>query len=170
MVLNLGRYQAPQPYPIVNNVYPDEKLAATLADAYSGITSELTTSLQYAYHSLQIQDKYSEISDIIRGIFHVETLHMELLGDCIRKLGGDIHYIVTLQDRPLSWQASFVNYESTPENMLLADIKGEEYAAAFYEETSAIATQADIANLLARLAKDERLHESMFKKLHQMYF
>jgi len=170
MMLDLKRYQADSPYPPVNNVRPDKALASKLMDAYSGESSELTTVLQYAYQSLKCRKKYNEIAEIIRGIFYVETLHLEFIGDCISKLGGDLQYTLALRERSISWQASLVAYDTSASKILLTNIQGEKYAAAFYEETSKAVDQPDIANLLARLAEDERLHIRIFSDLQHRFF
>lgn len=170
MTLNLSRFQARRPYPAPRHIHPDRELAVRLMEGYSGEYSELTTTLQYAYHSLLCKEGFEELSLTMRGIFYVETLHMELLGDCINRLGGEPLYLLTLRENMVPWQAAVVQYEYTPEKMLLADIKGEKGAAAFYEELAAGVEQADIARLMARLAEDERLHARMLTELHQKYF
>lgn len=169
MILNLENFQAPAPYPAVHNVRQDKQLAAKLMEGYSGETSELTTVLQYAYHSLRCKKRYSKISQTIRGIFYVEALHMEFLGDCICKLGGDAHYILKLREKSICWQASMVEYGASPAQMLLADIQGEKYAAAFYEETAATVNQPEISSLLTRLAEDEKLHIRIFTDLYHQF-
>lgn len=170
MIIDLERYQAAMPYPEVHNVKPDKQLADKLLEGYSGESSELTTVLQYAYHSLKLQKRYNLVSEVVRGIFYVETLHMNFLGDCISKLGGDAKYMLALREKSIYWQASLVNYESTPSQMIMANIQGEKLAVSFYEETAAITKQPAIANLLLRLAEDEKLHLHIFTEIYQRNF
>lgn len=170
MMLDLEQYQADLPYPAVRNVHTDKRLAARLMGGYCGASSEMTTVLQYAYHSLRCKKNYDEVSKVMRGIFYVETLHMEFLGECICKLGGDVHYMIELKEKSIYWQSCLVEYKSSPSQMLLADIQGERYAAAFYEETAAMVSQPDIAKLLARLAEDEKLHVRILSDLYSRTF
>lgn len=171
MTIDLDRFQAKEPYPELRNVRPDKRLAAHLLEGYSGETSELTTILQYAYHSLMCKKRYAEVSETIRGIFHVETLHLEFLGDCICRLGAPVQYQLALREKKLFWQASVVEYADTPAKMILADIRGEKEAAAFYEQAAETAkNQPPIAAMLSRLAADERLHIQIFTDLYNRYF
>lgn len=170
MTLNLDRYHANLPYPEVRRARPDKQLAFALMDGYSGEVSELTTVLQYAYHSLCCKRRFRQVSGVMRGIFYVETMHMEMLGDCVAKLGGDVRYSVALRDKSLYWQASLVNYAATPARMVLADIDGEKQAVAFYEEMAARCVQPDISRLLQRLAEDEKLHVRMLGDLYARHF
>lgn len=72
----------------MRNVRPDAQLMAKLTEAYSGEASELTTSLLYSYQNVKCSNKYAKIAEPIRGVFYVETLHLEMLGNTIIKLGG----------------------------------------------------------------------------------
>lgn len=165
MKLNLTPFQHPSPYPALQNVAEDPALAEVLLSGYCGERSELTTILQYAYHSLECTEVASEYSNILRGIFYVETIHMELLGNCIRKLGGNIEYLLPLQEKKISWQASVVNYLKTPLEMITDDIEGEKLAAKFYSDMAMKTNQQDIAHLLRRLSEDEKLHVRMLEQL-----
>ena len=170
MQIDLRPYQAHISYPELRHVKPDKVLAQTLLQGYSGERSELTTVLQYAYHSLRCEERIKEVSKTLRGIFYVETLHMEFLGNCVRRLGGNVEYVLTLGEKRIGWQSDMINYMRTPAQMLVEDIKGEKYAAAFYEDVSASTRQSDIAALLAQLAEDERLHIRILSKLYDRYF
>jgi len=170
MTLNLDRYRVNQPYPHVNHVQPDDALIQTLLQPYSGEYSELTTVLQYAHHSLCCKQQYNEVSQMMRGIFYVETMHLEFIGDTIIKLGGDPTYVILLQQRKIAWQPTVISYETQPDRMLLADIRGEEGAAEFYEQAAESIEQHDIARLMARLALDERLHHRMLTDLYSRFF
>ena len=170
MVLRLDRYHANLPYPQVNRVHEDKELITYLIQPYSGENSELKTVMQYAYHSLCCKEKYREVSQMMRGIFYIETMHLELIGDVIIKLGGNPQYVLSLQHHQIAWQSSVIDYETHPEQMLLADIEGEKGSAAFYQQASEIVEQADIARLLARLALDEQLHHRMLTDLYGRLF
>lgn len=170
MRLNLSNYQIQAPYPALRNIQPDKGLADELLQGYSGERSELTTILQYAYHSLNCRNIANEFSNMIQGIFYVETLHMNFLGNCIKNLGGDVEYVIPLNEKNVSWQASMVNYMDTPAQMLLTDIQGEKFAAKFYQEMAAQSPQTCVTDLLNRLAEDEKLHVNMLEKLYERMF
>lgn len=158
------------PYPPVRIAHPDAIMAAKLVEGYSGRHSELTTVLQYANHSLQCKGKNHELSILLRGIFYVETLHMELLGECIAALGGEIPYNLTAEPNAECWYATLVDYESQPAAILQADITGEKQAADFYIKTAAECKQPELAQLLLRLAEDEKLHYRLFTGAYQRYY
>lgn len=170
MILDLDRYHVDLPYPTVNRVRKDKELIKTLLQPYSGEHSELTTLLQYAHHSLCCKDKYKEVSKMMRGIFYIETMHLEFIGDILVKLGVDPKYIIALKQKQIDWQPSVISYETRPSRMLLADIEGEKGAAAFYEQASESTKQPEVAKLLARLALDEHLHHRMLSDLYDSTF
>ena len=171
MILDLKPYQASEPYPQVHTIRQDKTLAVTLMKGYCGEVSEMTTVLQYAHHSLHCKSQYAEVSKMMRGIFYVETLHMELLGECVCKLGGSAQYNVSTGEKMICWQGDLVEYTSTPAQMLLADIKGEKEAVAFYQRAaSSLHNQPDVKTLLLRLAEDERLHVKMLTDLYDRTF
>lgn len=165
MKLDLGPYQAPQTYPVLRNVRQDKVLAQTLLNGYCGEKSELTTVLQYAHHSLKCKNRAQQIYNTLRGIFYVETLHLELLGECAARLGGDVEYMLALKEKSVCWQASLVEYSRTPMQMLKDDIQGERFAVDFYTDTARSVKQHDISALLSRLAEDEKLHVKLLTDL-----
>lgn len=169
MIIDLKSYQDPMPYPSVFRLRPDKEMAERIMSGYSGAYSELTTTLQYAQHSLRCRN-YAEISETMRGIFYVETLHMEYLGDIICKMGGNAEYKISFQDKSIDWQASMVNYANSPSAMLWLDIEGEKGAAAFYEQTAQMTDQPELKSLMLRLAEDEKLHVKILTDLYNRYF
>lgn len=171
MIIDLKSYQAKGSYPEVNVLRIDKKLAELVAEGYSGVSSELTTVLQYAHHSLRCKEKFTRISETMRGIFYVETLHMELLGGLLNRLRGDAQYRYSVQERNLVWQADAVEYLKTPSQMILADIEGEKGAAQYYEQLAAtFAGQSDFSKLMLRLAEDEKLHIRILSDLYAQSF
>lgn len=170
MILNLNPYQAPQPYPALRNVKPDKGLANALSHGYCGERSELSTVMQYAYHSLQCKEKAAEYSQMLRGIFYVETLHMDFLGNCVRMLGEEPQYLLPLNEKKIEWQSGVIDYMDSPAHMLEADITGEQFAVKFYMEMAASTKQPEISELLSRLAEDEKLHVRILDKLHKRLF
>lgn len=170
MILDLKQYQASSPYPPIDSVHEDKKLAAELLGGYSGERSELSTVLQYAYHNLRLQNGYDKIAQTIRGVFYVETLHLKFLGECIARLGGDVRYTIKLEEKSLYWQAALIDYKTNPSQMLLADIEGERYAAGFYKKLAAEVNQKEISKLMLRLSEDEELHIRIFTDLYKQYF
>lgn len=169
MTIDLKQYQDPMPYPTIFRLRQDQEITRRIMSGYSGAASELSTVLQYAQHSLRCKN-YSEVSETMRGIFYVETLHMELLGDVLCKLGGNAEYIMSVQEKNIYWQASMVNYSSAPSSMLRLDIEGEKGAVAFYEQTAKMTDQPELKSLMLRLAEDERLHVKILSDLYSRYF
>ncbi|MCD7947708.1 MAG: hypothetical protein LUG13_05350 [Oscillospiraceae bacterium] len=170
MTIDLEKYQAPMPYPKVKDLQPEKNLTALLQSGYSGEGSELTSLLQYAQHSLRCKRRFGEISHVMRGIFYVETYHMELLGKCITRLGGEAQYILCLQEHEIFWQASLVEYSGSAAEMLLADIRGEKGAVEYYQNTAEQVCQPELKALLLRLAEDEKLHVRILTDLYRKYF
>lgn len=164
----LTKYQVNLPYPIVTGLQHNYDQAKMLIEGYSGSISELTTVSQYAYHKVKC-NRYKEIYDTLEGIFLVETLHLELLGDCINQLGVDPRYYITPIQK-ISWTSNFVDYKQTPSEMILADINGEIEAAQYYLRTAQKIENNKIEPLLLRLAEDEKLHVRIFSDIYRKYF
>lgn len=167
--MKASNYRVNQPYPAVTGLKPSKRQAQLLMEGYSGASSELTTVTQYAYHHLHFLAN-KELAQTIKGVFLVETHHLELLGRCLIQLGEDPRYVLYHRQHRLDWQAGLVDYCQNPEAMLLADIAGEKGAAEYYVKTAEAIDDYRIAPLLLRLAEDERLHYQLFSSLHRRYF
>jgi bacterioferritin len=162
-------YQMDIAYPDVAGIRPNKAQAMMLMEGYCGAVSELSTVTQYAYHHIRC-GRYDEIAQTIKGIFFVEALHMELLGKCIARLGVDPRYFTYSKQGQSFWHAGVVNYEESVRDMLWADIEGEKGAVDFYLITAERIGNPVVANLLLRLAEDEKLHVRMFTDLYSKYF
>lgn len=163
-------YHVDLPYPVVSGLKPNKKQAMLLMEGYCGITSELSTVAQYAYHRLKCEKNYAELATVLQGIFLVETHHMALLGNCVNQLGVDPRYYMHLGQKNICWQADVINYKNTVKEMIFADIEGEKGATSYYLQTAKTIGNEKIEPLLLRLAKDEELHMKIFSDLYNKYF
>lgn len=163
-------YHVDLPYPHITGLNPNKRQAMLLMSGYSGVSSELTTVTQYAYHKLKCT-RIKELYEALQGIFLVETHHLELLGHCINQLGVDPKYNMFLNNqKSISWISDAVNYKSSLNEIILTDIEGEKGAVRYYEDTAKIIENKKIEALLLRLAKDEALHVEIFTELYRKYF
>lgn len=168
MILDLKPFMMPEPYPQITHVKPDKSIADKIFGGYCGASSEFTTVMQYNYHSLYCAHKFRELAEVTRGIFHVETLHLQMLGECLLKLGAEPRYLLAVEDKTICWQSMLVDYETTPQKMLAADIKGEKGAAAYYEDLAeSCKEQPALRALFLRLAEDEKLHVRILSDLQR---
>ena len=152
-----------EPYPEVAGGN-DPATVALLKEDYAGAVSELTAILLYVFQNITaINDK--AYSNAVLQISKVEMKHLDLLGDAIQTLGGspDFH------DGRQFWQAGYVNYATSVEEMLRTDIISETQAIGNYRKHAAQTRNASVRNLLLRIIEDETLHLRYFtEKLAQV--
>ena len=152
------KYASDLPYPeiIVEKNLQESKL---LMPSYSGVASELTAILTYAFQSY-ITLKLPNVREVLEGIARTEMHHHELLGVTITKLGG-----FPIMGARQYWSGSFVNYTLDPKKFLQQNIVAEENAIRNYERTILNLSSQSVKMLLERIILDEQVHIEDFKTL-----
>ena len=80
-------FESKIPYPKIEVETKNYSYANLLRKAYASETSEDTAIHLYLYQSLILQEKYKDISNILKKISVVEMKHLEILGKLVLLLG-----------------------------------------------------------------------------------
>ncbi len=156
-----------KPYPTVEVEKANLEYAYLLLEDYTGMSSELTSILQYSYqHFLKFQTN-PIIAKTLSTIAMVEMKHLELLGETIKLLGVNPEFKVKDKQYELysCWNSKYVNYETDLIDILKSDIILEQIAINNYQKHYELINDLYIKSLLLRIIEDEKLHLKCFYSL-----
>ena len=159
------KYKSDEPYPSIENVVPNQRYAMILASSYSGQVSEVTAVMQYIYHKMVMPEDLKWVARELRQIAIVEMHHLDMLGDCILKLGMNPKYMHFDYKKPEYWNASNVYYGKTPKEMVEANLRDEYKAIEQYNKTIRMIEDNEVQNLIKRIIKDEEIHIERLKEI-----
>jgi bacterioferritin len=148
------------PYPEVDPAC-EPKTVCLLKEDYAGSDGEITAINLYIYQHILLDGELDEIAEALLKISIVEMHHMELLGEAIKKLGGDPIY----QSNCRMWTADYVNFVKNPRCILMVDIEAEKTAIRNYRRHINMICNPQVQELLERIIMDEELHLEVFKGL-----
>ena len=116
------------PYPSLDGIGEDACSLRIISPAYAGRAGELTAILQYVYqHILFERMGDEEAAETLLAVSVAEMRHFEILGTLICKLGAPPVF-TNCPPYPVGYySASAVDYSSTPQKMLLADIAADRF-------------------------------------------
>ncbi len=149
------KYLVNLPYPDIPSLSPNARYATLLSGAFGGPGSESTAIAQYTAHNFYTEG-WPEINLAYECITSVETLHLNLLGTLIRKLG--LHPKFMTYETNRFWNGSYPAYAYEIKPILLADIKGERDAIAHYTRLIQQINCPEIQAVLRRIILDEEKH------------
>lgn len=158
-------YNSNKPYPEIRVERPNLEYAKILLSDYAGEVSEDTAIHLYLYQHLVSDDIWNYYSDIIEHISIVEMRHLEILGKLIKLLGLDPDFVSLKDNKLVSWNAKFVNYETDLNKMLDIDISSETKAIENYRCHYELIGDRYIRENLLRIIEDEEVHLKIFKDL-----
>lgn len=160
-----------KPYPSTDVSFKNKEAANLLLDAFGGgDTAEFTAIAQYLQHTHTIENK--EIANQIFCIALIEMRHLDLLGDMIVALGGDLRYWAANQSY---WEGGKVSYGSNMCEKLSLDISSEQNAINSYHalirnlEKLRDPRLKQVIDLINRIIEDEQLHLETFQTLYSKY-
>ncbi|WP_138207694.1 ferritin-like domain-containing protein [Haloimpatiens lingqiaonensis] len=156
------KYADPSPYPEVRVLRPNLYYASILMDDYAGMVSEFTAISQYLYHYFFFKDINDELGELLENVSITEMLHMEILADVIKKLGGNPVIRGSYSTCGNFWNGSFVYYGITLCERLKADIDSEYKAIEEYQKHIFIIEDPYIKAILQRIILDEKVHINLF--------
>lgn len=158
--------KADEAYPEVEVGGQNLRYAKLLMDAYAdGEKAEMTAIAQYMHHHFTIHNK--EIADAELCIALVEMKHLEMLGELIRKLGGNPKY---RRSNKSWWDGGEVAYGDSTEFKLKLDIDAEKSAIEGYQTLISEIKDRKITALLKRILDDEVVHLAILTSLQNKYF
>ena len=156
------------PYPSVE-VEKDLKSAFTILPAYSNAHGELNAVLTYTYNGFYFNKlKLKQYYDVIEGIAVCEMEHLDLLGKLLLNLGLDPRYYYDNYGMNY-YSASFVQYSTEPQIMLMDAISAELVAIKNYTDIIEKLSNDKVKAVIKRIKMDEELHVLTLKELLKEY-
>ncbi|MGL5152740.1 MAG: ferritin-like domain-containing protein [Clostridium sp.] len=153
------------PYPEMKVSEKNLHYAALLTEDYCSGVSELTAITQYVNHETRISGYDCNVARVILSIAMAEMTHLQILGQVIILLGGNLTYNAVYKEGAVPWEVSNVVYGYTPEDMLLSDIRGEKGAINQYIEHINMIDDPCVKSILKRIVMDEQYHVALLSDL-----
>ena len=147
------------PFPSLDCIEKDLVAASIIASAYAGTHSEITSILQYTYHSFyfdNLNDKST--AEVLMSIAVAEMKHLEILGKLLLRLGREPFFGLYYPLGKEFYNTSAVANSKTPQKMLLDNIAGELLAIEDYKKMIATLNNEQVASVITRIKMDEELH------------
>ena len=158
------KYADPSPYPEVKVAAPNLYYADLLIDDYAGMVSEFTAINQYLYHYFYFKDIDKELGEMLENISITEMLHMEILAETIKKLGGTPLMRGSYSTKGNFWNGSFIYYGTHLCERLKADIDAEYKAIDEYQKHICLIDDPHVQAILKRIILDEKVHIKLFNE------
>ena len=165
-----GNCSDPSPYPDVEVLSPNLAYAEILMDDYAGIVSEYTAISQYLYHHFLFKQIDKRLGELLKSVSINEMLHMEILADTIKKLGGNP--LIRGSKSSLSgnfWSGKFICYGTNLCEQLKSDINAEYKAINGYQKHICCIGDSQVQAILERIILDEKVHIRLFKQALQEF-
>jgi bacterioferritin len=164
MDADMSPYHLPEPYPVPVNLSPNREESALLSIAYAGANSEMTALSQYVVHHESCADTNPDISHDILQIGIIEMFHLDMLGSCIKQLGGSVD-LINRYGTPAFWTSKNVKYGNDLISRLKIDIQSEMDCIDGYRRIISKLKNEALINLLFRIIADEELHITLFNQM-----
>ncbi len=143
----------------------NEKYLQLLMDDYAGKDSELTAITQYTFQHFINGGGNREVANTVLSIAKAEMKHYSLLGEAIKKLGGDPECKGGHDNSGKFWTGENPNYDISPKEILQANIQAEKTAIENYGKHADQIDEPDIRKLLLRIRSEEETHLSLYSNL-----
>jgi bacterioferritin len=164
MDADMSPYHLPDPYPVPVNLPQNSYESSLLSIAYAGVNSEMTALSQYVVHHETCAGTNPDISHDILQIGIIEMFHLDMLGSCIKQLGGSVD-LINRYGKPQYWTSKNVKYGSDLISRLKIDIQSENDCINSYRRIISLLKNQALIDLLARIIADEELHITLFNQM-----
>ena len=164
-----GKYFDPSPYPTVKVLSTNLNYSEILMDDFAGVVSEFTAISQYLYHHFLFKQIDKELGELLENVSITEMLHMEILADTIKKLGGNPVLRGSNSTQGDFWSGKFVYYGTNLCEQLKADIDAEYKAIDEYQKHIYYIGDPHVQAILQRIILDEKVHIRLFNQALQKY-
>ncbi|KUO62568.1 MAG: bacterioferritin [Gracilibacter sp. BRH_c7a] len=158
-------YSDPSPYPQIKVLSPNIHYANLLMDDYAGVVSEFTAINQYLYHYFFFKDIDEKLGTLLENVSINEMLHMEILAETIKKLGGNPIIRGSHSTQGNYWSGRFVYYGTHVCDQLKADIDAEHKAIQEYRKHIHYIQDPFVQAILERVILDEIVHIRLFNQV-----
>ncbi len=145
--------------------YPPEeraRWAKLLFTANSAPLGEMTAITQYSFQRV-VWDNL-EAKKLLLDIARDEMAHLDTISQILNNLGFEPRYWV-VEPQGAYWNAGYINYSKTPQEMLEADIHSEYHAIKAYQELIASVSDPFIQHRIGHILKEEEEHARRFEQL-----
>ena len=147
-----------KPYPSAIMPVRDKDTAELLSNAFAnGGNAEFTAVAQYIHHAMTL--KVPDLSNLLWCIALVEMKHLEMIGQMIESLGGDLKFWRTNR---AYWSGGNVNYGNTVCEKLSLDLYAEEEAISGYTALLRAIEIPQVRTVIERILEDEQYHRELF--------
>jgi bacterioferritin len=165
MDADMSPYHLSDPYPVPVNLSPNLEESALLSIAYAGVNSEMTALSQYVVHHETCADTNPAISHDILQIGIIEMFHLDMLGSCIKQLGGSVDMINRYTKPQQYWTSKNIKYGNDLISRIKIDIQSENDCIESYRRIISRLKNEALQNLLFRIIADEELHITLFNQM-----
>lgn len=156
------------PYPPIEVSERNLSYADLLSVDYCGAVSELSATAQYINNENRLACEKCSISKTLLGMAICEMMHLQMLGELIALLGGNIGFTANGRNgRPVMWTPANLNLPSECSHMLEADIEAEISAINQYEMHISWIKDERINAVLRRIIQDEEYHIMILRTLEK---
>ena len=156
------------PYPSTDTLTTDVRSGQIISFAYATLRGEITATLQYVYHHFYFGEIDENDAEILMAIAKAEMIHIDILGTAMLKLGVSPRY-VQVPNTNNFYNTSTVSCSTTPQKMIMDDIKGEMNAIADYQKMLFILKNEQVEAIIQRIILDEELHLEKLKEMLKKY-
>lgn len=164
--MNPNNFASQLPYPSTDGLVQNQHDLKLIIDDYSGIISEFLAVTQYVYHHQRANSWLEkEIGAQLLQIAIIEMRHLNILGECILKLGGNPKYITPVNGCNRFWNANQVYYGTNLKSMIQSDKLVEEITISNYYKHAKQASQPLLSEILLRIIEDEKIHLRLFDEM-----
>ncbi len=153
------------PYPEIRVQSENRRLAEQISAAFGGGAGEFGAVSLYTYQSIMFKDNYPDYSRMLMEIGKVEMHHLFMIGELIKKLGGQPIYGWNAGGEPKYWSGGSVNYTDDLASALLYDLNSEQRAYSSYVSLARQSGDRYVFAVLTRIALDEMIHTGLFKSM-----
>lgn len=157
-------YSDPSPYPEIKVQGPNRHYAELLMDDYAGVVSEFTAINQYLYQYFYFKDVDKKLGELLENVSITEMLHMEMLAEVIKKLGGNPVIRGSYSTSGKFWTGNHVYYGTSLCEQLKADIIAEYKAIEEYQKHIRAIPDPYVQAILQRIILDEKVHILLFNQ------
>lgn len=154
------------PYPQIRVTEENREYADILSNDYAGAVSELSAITQYINHENRLVCEQCPLAKTLVGIAMAEMIHLQMLGELISLLGGNIDFTARMRNgQRRMWTPQYLNTSTGPGDMLRADIESERSAVNQYRAHMKMINDRYINGVLARIIQDEEYHIMILQSL-----
>lgn len=154
------------PYPEIKISEKNKSYANVLTQDYCGSVSEMSAIVQYIYNENRMMVEHCPIAKTVLGIAMAEMMHLQMLGQLIILLGGDIDFTIRQRNGVRKmWTPEYIETAECINNMLCRSMEEERNAIAQYRKHIRMINDDCINKVLERIILDEEYHIMILKSL-----